>query len=118
MVKRLWRQACLLTGLAIVAGLFSGVPSSIAAKHPPARYVYLQDTGQTIVLPVGEQLVVTLPLVSYDDNYWYISKNSGDGLKLIAGPDTRRRPGWTPFDRSKQVFYFQKQSAGTAHLVM
>lgn len=118
MVKRLLRQPCLLTGLVMVVGFFSGVPSSLAAKHPPARYVYLQDTGKTIVLPVGEQLVVSLPLVRYDDNYWYVFKNTGDGLKLIAGPDTRRRQGWTPFDNSKQLFYFQKSSPGTAHLVM
>jgi len=61
---------------------------------------------------------VTLPLVRYDDNYWYVSRNTGDGLKLIAGPDTRRPVGWTPFDNSKQLFYFQKNSRGTAHLVM
>jgi hypothetical protein len=118
MVKRSFSQSCLIACLTIVAGLLSGVPSSLAAKHPPSRYVYLEDTGQTIVLPVGEQLVVTLPLVRYDDNYWFVARNSGDGLKLIAGPDTRRRPNWTPFDNSRQVFYFRKDAPGTAHLVM
>ena len=117
MVKRSIRQSCLLAGFVIVAGLFSGIPASQAAKAP-VRHVYLGDTCSTIALGVGEQLVVTLPLVAYDDNYWYVSRNVGDGLKLIAGPDTRRPVGWTPFDPSRQVFYFQKNSRGTAHLVM
>jgi hypothetical protein len=118
MIKRLLYQSCALAGLVMIAGLFSGVPSSFAAKRPPARYVYLTDTGKTIVLPVGHQLVLILPLVSYDDNTWYVASNTGDGLKLVAGPDTRRRAGWTPFDNSRQVFYFRKESPGTAHLVL
>jgi len=117
MIKRSIRESCLLAGFVIVAGLFSGIPASQAAKAP-VRHVYLQDTCKTIALGVGEQLVVSLPLVHYDDNYWYVSRNTGDGIKLIAGPDTRRPVGWTPFDNSRQVFYFQKNSRGTAHLVM
>jgi hypothetical protein len=122
MVKRSLPQWCLLACFAMAAGLLFTAPSSLSAARPPrdqvALRVNLLDTGQTIALPVGQQLVVSLPLRRYDDNYWYVAENSGGGLKLIAGPDTRRPLNWTPFKPSTQVFYFQRVSPGTAHLVL
>ena len=121
MAKRLLRQSCLLACFAIVAGMFFAAPSSLSATRPPRevkQYVDLQDTGKTITLPAGQELIVTLPLWRYDDNYWYVARNSGAPLKLIAGPDEIRRGGWTPWKPSLQVFYFQRESPGTAHLVL
>ena len=122
MVKRSFRQSCLLACFAIVAGFFAA-PSSLSAARPPRRQfglnVDLQNTGQTVALPVGQQLIVTLPLwPSYDDNYWYVARNSGGALKLIAGPDERRPPNWTPWNKRTQVFYFRRESPGTTHLVL
>ncbi len=122
MVKRSLRQWCLVACFAIVAGFFSAAPSGLSAERPPrrqvAKHVYLRNTGATVALSVGQQLVVTLPLRRYDDNFWYVARNSGGGLKLIAGPDTRRPRDWTPFKQSLQVFYFRRESPGTAHLVL
>ncbi len=121
MVKRSLRQSCLLACFAIVAALVFAAPSSLSAARPPRRvnqYVALQDTGKTITLPVGQELIVTLPLWRYDDNYWYVARNSGAPLKLIAGPNEIRRRDWTPWKPSLQVFYFQRGSPGTAHLVL
>ncbi len=123
MVNRSLRQWCLLGCLAIVAGFFSAVPSSLSAERPPHRqvclHVSLADTGRTVALPVGQQLIVTLPLwPSYDDNYWYVVRNSGAPLKLIAGPNERRPRNWTPFMKSSQVFYFRRESPGITHLVL
>jgi len=121
MVKRSLRQSCLLACLAIVAGFFAA-PASLSAARPPRHrdclQVDLRNTGQTVALPVGEQLVVTLPLQRYGDNYWYVARNSGAALKLIAGPDTRRPRDWTPWKQSLQVFYFERESPGTTHLVL
>jgi len=121
MVKRSLRQSCLLACFAIVVGLVFAAPSSLSAARPPRQvnqYVDLQDTGETITLPVGQELIVTLPLRRYNDNYWYVALNSGAPLKLIAGPNEVRRRDWTPWKSSVQVFYFQRESAGTAHLVL
>ena len=121
MVKRSLRQSCLLACFAIVAGFFSAAPSSLSAERPRRQvklYVNLKDTGQTVALPVGQQLIVTLPLRPYDDNYWYVARNSGAVLKLIAGPDEQRPRNWTPGMYSSQVFYFRRESPGTAHLVL
>lgn len=122
MIKRSLRQSCLFACFAIVAGFLSAAPSSLSAERPPRRqvtqHVNLQDTGQTVALSVGQQLIVTLPLRRYDDNYWYVARNWGGGLKLEAGPDTRRPRNWTPFMNSSQVFYFRRESPGTAHLVL
>jgi hypothetical protein len=122
MFKRSLRQSCLLACFAIVAGFFFAAPSSLSAERPQrgqvAQRVNLNYTGKTIALSVGQQLVVTLPLGRYDDNTWYVAENSGAGLKLIAGPDTLRPRDWTPFKQSRQVFYFQRESPGTAHLVL
>ena len=122
MVKRSLPQWWLTAGFAMLAGLLVAAPASLSAARPagdqtPLR-VNLLDTGQTIALPVGQRLVVSLPLRRYDDNYWYVAENSGGGLKLITGPDTRRPPNWTPFKPSTQVFYFERVSPGTAHLVL
>ncbi len=124
MATRSLRQWWLLACLAMVAGLFFAAPSSLSAERPQRApgpvvlHVNLSDTGSTVRLPVGQQLVVTLPLRRYDDNYWYVAENSGVGLKLIAGPNTLRPRDWTPFKQSRQVFYFQRESPGTAHLVL
>ena len=61
---------------------------------------------------------MTVPLRRYDDNYWYVVRNSGAALKLIAGPDTVRPRDWTPWKSSSQVFYFRRESSGTVHLVL
>ncbi len=122
MVIRSLRQSCMLACFAIVAGFFFAVPSSLSAERPPRRqiplYVGLRDTGKTVALPVGQQLIVTLPLRPYDYNYWYVARNSGAVLELIAGPDEQRPRNWTPWDYSSQVFYFRRESPGTAHLVL
>ncbi len=118
MVKRSLRQWCLLACFAIVAGFFSAAPSSPSERPPRRVSVNLGDTGKTVALSVGQQLVVTLPLGHYDDNTWYVARNSGAVLKLIAGPDERRPPNWKPQDRRLQVFYFQRESPGIAHLVL
>ncbi len=122
MVKRSLHQLCRLACFAIVGGFFSAAPSALSAERPPrrqvAKHVNLGDTGATVALSVGQQLVVTLPLRRYDDDAWYVARNSGAGLKLIAGPDTLRPRDWTPFKGSWQVFYFWRESPGTAHLVL
>ena len=125
MIKRSLRQSCLFACFAIVAGFLSAAPASLAAARPAhmprrvALYLNLQDTGQTVVLPVGEQLVVTLPMKTYNDNYWYVARNWGGGLKLIAGPDERRPTNWRASRRyTSEVFYFRKETPGTAHLVL
>ena len=121
MLNRSRRQICLFGFFPILAVLFLAACSSLSPARPldrAARYVNLQDTGKTIGLAVGQELVVTLPLWSYDDNYWYVVRNSGTPLKLLAGPDTRRPPNWTPLMPSTQVFYFRRELPGTAHLVL
>ena len=117
MIKRSLAKWYLLAGFAIVAGLFSGVRTSLA--HEMARYVSLEDSGKTIALPVGQQLVVRLPLQRrWGDNTWTVVRNSGGSLKLIAGPDERRPPGWTIYKQSSQIFYFRRDAPGTADLVL
>jgi hypothetical protein len=121
MVKRSLRQSYMLLCCAIVAGFFLAAPSSLSAarrtRRPDCLHVNLEDTGKTVALSVGEQLIVTLPLQPrWDDNYWYVARNSG--LKLIASPNTVRPKNWTPYDKSSQVFYFRRESPGTAHLVL
>src|SRR6202041_288520 len=101
--------------------LFFAAPSSPAVRRPhkvPQVRVTIVDTGQTVSLAVGQQLVVVVPLIRYDDATWYVAKNPGGGLKLEAGPNTKRRSDWTPFDNSNQVFYFQRVAPGTVHLVL
>lgn len=122
MVKRSLRQWCLRVCFAIVAGFFFAAPSSSSAapppRHEPAKRVRLQDTGQTIALSVGQQLIVTLPLWPPYDNSWYVTSNSGAGLKLIAGPNELRPRNWALGQPSSQVFYFRRESPGIAHLVL
>lgn len=108
-----------VVSLALAAGLV-GAASAYAghATLHPKVHVNLLDSGQTVAVPVGDDLVVTVPLRPYDDNYWYVASNSGDGLKLIVGPDEKRGRNWAPTKASSQVFYFRKESPGTAHLVL
>jgi hypothetical protein len=118
MVKRSLRRDCVLVFLATAALLFSATPSS-SSQHPVRKVeVNLQDTGKTVALAVGQELIVTLPMKRYDDNYWYVARNSGAQLKLIAGPDTRRPRNWTPFSASRQVFYFRREAPGVTSLVL
>lgn len=119
MIKRSIPKSCMLAGLVIVTGLFYGVRTSIADRHEMARYVSLEDSGKTIAIPVGQQLVVKLPLQRrWGDNTWTVVRNSGGSLKLIAGPDERRPPGWTIYKQSSQIFYFRRDAPGTADLVL
>src|SRR5271154_3699538 len=115
MIKRSLRQSYMFACFAIVAGLFFAPPSALSAAHRPREHkkiVSLLDTGKTIALSPGEELVVNLPLRHYDDNYWFVAQNTGVPLKLIAGPDTRRPKNWTEFKNSTQVFYFRRESPG------
>jgi outer membrane protein OmpA-like peptidoglycan-associated protein len=124
MLKRSLQHAFQLALLAIVVLFLSAAPEALAARAVPSRrqpriVVSLPDTGETIPLAVGEELVVTLPLKTYDDNSWYIYRNSGVPLKLIAGPNEKRGRNYKPWTRvSAQLFYFRKEAAGTAHLVI
>jgi len=117
MFKRSLRQWCLLTCLAILGGFFGAAPSSSSVTRPLKR-VGLADSGKTVSLGVGEDLVVTLPLKPFPGNEWHVAKNSDGSLKLIAGPDEKRPKDWIPGRPSLQVFYFRKESPGVAHLVL
>ena len=104
-----------------MAVLISAAPSSSAPSRPakiPRVTATIENTGQTVAVAVGQQLVVMVPLLHYSDSYWYVAKNTGQELKLIAGPDTKRRSDSTPFKNSSQVFYFQRVAPGTVHLVL
>lgn len=122
MIKRSLRQWCLLACLAVATELFSITGPAQSATRPPrlpaAVHVTIKDTGKTVALPVGDKLIVMLPLRPYDDNTWYVASNTGSGLKLIVGPDERRPRNWEPRKYSTQIFYFQRESPGTAHLVL
>ena len=124
MKKRSLHQSWLFACLAIVIGFFLAAPSSVSAEHPLRTtrhgevHVGLGDTGKTVALPVGQKLIVALPMMRYDDNTWYVVRNFGGGLKLIAGPDERRPVNWTPWDYRTQVFCFQRESPGTVSLVL
>jgi outer membrane protein OmpA-like peptidoglycan-associated protein len=120
MPKRSLHPSLVLALLAIVVGWISAAPS-VLAREPwqPKVDVDLQDTGKTIPLSVGEELVVTLPLKTFNDNYWYIYRNSGVPLKLIAGPNEMRGRNYQPWTKqTAQLFYFRKESPGTTHLVL
>jgi len=124
MLKRSLDQSRLLAFLVIAIGFFLAAPSSMSAARPlrAARErevrVDMADTGKTVALPVGQRLIVTLPMWRYDDNTWYVVRNSGGGLKLIAGPDEKRAANWTPWDYRMQVFCFKRESPGTVSLVL
>jgi outer membrane protein OmpA-like peptidoglycan-associated protein len=120
MLKRSLLQSFLLASFAIVAGFLSTAPSALAHEPwQPKTEVDLQDTGKTIGLAVGEELVVSLPLKTYNDNNWYIYRNSGVPLRLIAGPNEIRGRNFKPWTRrAAQIFYFRKESPGTTHLVL
>jgi hypothetical protein len=120
MDKRSLRQCGLLAGFTVLALLLFAAPSS--PKERPVSKVQIRvnimDTGRTVPLAVGQRLIVTVPLARYDDATWRVVTNSGPGLKLIAGPDTRQPNGWTPYTRSTQVFYFLREAPGTVNLVL
>jgi hypothetical protein len=124
MLRPSFRLLLVLVGLGIVAEFFLAAPSSLFAEskahaqRPAPLYLDLADTGKTVELPVGHQLVVTLPLRNLRDNTWYVSEKSDGAVKLIAGPDERRPKNWTEGRPILQVFYFQRESPGTVHLVM
>jgi hypothetical protein len=120
MIRRSQHRSLLLAFVAIGAGFLSAAASAFAHEPPPPRMeVNLLDTGETIALPVGEELVVALPLKTYNDNYWYIYGNSGVPLKLIGGPNELRGRNFKPWTRqTAQLFYFRKEAPGTTHLVL
>jgi len=121
MIKQL-RHWCLLACFATFTGFFYPAPPSLSAERPPLRQVGLHVGpgygGKTVALSMGQQLIVTLPLRPHDNNHWYVAYNSGGVLKLIAGPDERRSRKWTPRKYSQEVFYFRRESPGTANLVL
>jgi hypothetical protein len=102
----------------IVAGMLSAAPSFSSQQSLRKVEVNMADSGQTVALAVGQQLVVTVPLIRYDDAYWFVAHNSGPGLKLVAGPNTKRPRNWTPFTNSAQVFYFTRVAPGTVNLAL
>jgi hypothetical protein len=118
MLKRSFRQWCLLASLMIVAGMLSAAPSFSSQQSLRKVEVNMADSGKTVALAVGQQLVVTVPLIRYDDAYWFVSVNSGPGLKLVAGPNTKRPINWTPYTNSAQVFYFTRVAPGTVNLAL
>jgi hypothetical protein len=121
MLKRSLFQPSLLTGFAfaIVAVFFFLAPSTLSAArtHPAAMFADYTDTGKTVMVAVGQQLVVKLPIKAYRDDTWKVTHIS-PALKLIAGPDELRPVHWSPWTFSFQVFYFQRQSPGQVNLVM
>ena len=124
MIRRSQHRSLMLACVAIAAGFLFTAPAALAENvgGPPGQpklVVNLQDTGKTVGLAVGEELVVQLPLKTYNDNTWYIYRNSGVPLKLIAGPNELRGRHYQPWTRlSAQLFYFRKDAPGTAHLVL
>lgn len=122
MLTRSRPPSCYLAGfaIAILAVLLLTAPSSPfagPAPRPAALYVFLVDTGKTVPLQIGQQLVVKLPLRGLIDDSWHVTKIS-PSLKLVAGPDEERPIHWSPWKPSFQVFYFQRQSSGSADLVL
>ena len=115
-----WKNWSALIGftIAIFAAIVASqwLPSA-AAIHPTVVFVNLTDTGKTVTLKTGEELMVKLPMRDYNDNSWHISKVS-PSLKLVAGPDELRPIHWSPWTVSWQVFYFKRVAPGTADLVM
>ena len=119
MLRRARGQWCMLVLFAIAGGFVFGSASSLSAEaHEPVLRVDLLDTGKTVSLRVGQLLAVWLPLKPYQTDYWYVARNSGDDLKLVAGPDELRAKDWTVSMKRAQVFYFKKQAPGTADLVL
>src|SRR5690242_13273786 len=122
MLKRSLHRSFLVASLAIVAGFLSAPAPALAASSAPVEpkvVVDLQDTGKTIAVPVGEMLLVSLPMKTYNDNYWYIYRNEGVPLKLIAGPNEIRGKNFKPWTRgTNQIFYFRKETPGVTHLVL
>jgi hypothetical protein len=123
MLKEFRRRLSLLTCLAtaIVAGLFVTAPTSLKAAPPPrqlAVYVQWSQAGNdTVTVPVGQELVVKLPIRGYHDDSWHVTKISPN-LKLVGGPDELRPIHWSPWKFSFQVFYFKRIAPGPAALVM
>ena len=121
MRKKSWKNSYALAGLTIgtFVALVLTAHSSLfaAATHPTTVFVNLNDTGKTVPLTAGQELMVKLPMRSYNDNSWHITKVSPN-LKLVAGPDELRPIHWSPWTLSWQIFYFQRIAPGTADLVM
>jgi hypothetical protein len=116
------RQWCMPVFFAIAGGFFFASSAALSAASPPhpepAVRVDMLDTGKTVVLRVGQILVVWLPLQRYQTDYWYVARNSGDDLKLVAGPDELRAKDWEISMKRAQIFYFKKLAPGTADLVL
>lgn len=117
MITQSLRSSCFVASLAIAIGMLSVAGSAYAVGAQRPVQVILTDTGKTVAVPVGQDMVVSLPLSSHTDDSWYVAKNTG-GLKLIAGPNERRPRNWAPWGYSRQEFYFRRESPGPAHLVL
>jgi hypothetical protein len=116
MISRSFSQSYLIVSLALAAGLLCSALSAYAATSHPVEIILL-DTGKTVAIPVGQELVVSLPLLHYEDDYWYMASNSGGTMSLIAQPVEKRPRNFTPWGYSRQEFHFRRQSPGPAHLV-
>lgn len=121
MLNRILRQSYSLVTFAIAVSavliLTARSFPSAASVRPTTVFVNLSDTGKTVPLKAGQELMVKLPMRSYNGNTWHITKVS-PSLKLAAGPDELRPLHWSPWTLSFQVFYFQRVAPGTADLVM
>jgi len=118
MIRRFFCSSCLVVSLCLVAGVLCASSSAFASRRPRPVEVILADTGKTVAVPMGQELVVTLPLLHYEDDYWYLAENTGGGLTLIAQPVQKRARNWTPWGYSRQEFHFRREAAGTSHLVL
>ena len=114
MTKGSFSPTCLVVSLALATGLaWCTVPAAYAARRSGPVEVALVDTGKTVALGVGQELIVSLPLLHYDDDYWYLARNSGGSLKLISGPDQRRPRNWTPWGYSRRGIPLPPRNRGT-----
>ena len=117
MISRSFTSSCLIVSMCLAAALLCSAPSAYATRPSHPVEIMLLDTGKTIAVPVGQELVVSLPLLHYEDDYWYLAHTSGDGLSLIGGPVEKRPRNFTPWGYSRQEFHFRRQSSGHVHLV-
>jgi len=119
MFRRSFSPSFLIVCLGIAASLLVyAAPSACSGspQQPPVR-VSLRDSGKTVALSVGQELIVSLQLGPYDDDSWRVIPNSGAALKLI-GDDMRYPRDSTARKNKSQEFRFRRESPGTSHLVL
>jgi outer membrane protein OmpA-like peptidoglycan-associated protein len=121
------RLICVLFAMAILWGC--ATQSTHLATSPPVSrveqplvkpqvFVYLPETGRTVALGFGQILVVTLPVEHYNDNTWYVYRNSPPGLQLVAGPNEEILKNPPRFYLGLQLFYFKRVAPGTINLTL